>query len=74
MLISGEETLAKSIKSEVRGLITDGLFLIHHTGFGSSGVTSIWSVFSQLDASSVTTSNYYQITACTRVRYWASYQ
>ena len=23
---------------------------------------------------SVTTSNYYQITACTRVRYWASYQ
>ena len=24
--------------------------------------------------SAVTTSNYYQITACTRVRYWASYQ
>ena len=56
MLISGEETLAKSIKSEVRRLITDGLFLNHHTGFGSLGVISIWSVFSQSDASSTSTS------------------
>ena len=56
MLISGDETLARSIKSEVRKLITDGLFLIHHTGFESSGVISMWSVFSQSDASSTSTS------------------
>ena len=42
-------------------------------------ISSIYSTEQVLDKSGVsiapvTTSNYYQITACTRVRYWASYQ
>ena len=55
MPISGEETLARSIKSEVRRLITDGLFLFHHTGFGSLGVISTWNVSFQSGASSIYT-------------------
>ena len=55
MLTSGEETLEKSSKLEVKRLITDGLLLIHHIGFGNSGVILTWNVSFQSGASSTYT-------------------
>jgi hypothetical protein len=56
MPILEEETLARNIKSDIRRLITDEWFFFHHTGFGSLDVILIWSVCSQSDASSTSTS------------------
>src|ERR1700678_2864390 len=56
MLISEEETLARNIMLGVMMLITDGPFLIHHTGYGSSDAILIWSVYFQSSALSTSTS------------------